>query len=276
LRLSGLGGAAGEQLLAEHELTGSPQERARLVQIYDGNPLALNLVAQTIADLFGGEIRPFLSAESPIFGGITELLDEQWARLSPLEQTVLYWLAILREPVTLEDLLSVLVAPLAPTQVLEAVDGLRRHNLIERGQQAGSFTLQSVVLEFVTGRLVTTASQEYAPQMHPYFIHSTQSDPYFMLSSPNDQQAVGHEAMQPPWWQVFLSTAGMLAVINSVLAGSFVGLLLAAFTLSLWVCASAGVVAFRVSLVLHQRYQWSQWMRVVRTMHSLFPSQPEM
>ena len=117
---------------------------------------------------------------------------------------------------------------------------------------------------------------EYAPQMYPYLIHSTQSDPSFMLSSPNDQEAVGHEAMQPPWWQVFLSTAGMLAVLNSVLAGSFVGLLLAAFTLSLLVCTSAGIVAFLGSLVLHQRYQWSQWMRVVRTMRSLFPSQPEM
>ena len=117
---------------------------------------------------------------------------------------------------------------------------------------------------------------EYAPQMHSYFIHATQSDPYFMLSSPSDQQAVGQEAMQPPWWQVFLSTAGMIAVINSVLAGSFVGLLLAAFTLPLWVCTSAGVVAFLVSLVLHQRYQWSQWIRVVHTLRGLFQSEPDM
>jgi hypothetical protein len=118
---------------------------------------------------------------------------------------------------------------------------------------------------------------EYAPQMQPYLIHSTHSDPYFMLSSPNDQEAtVGQQAMQPPWWQVFLSTAGMMAVINSVLAGSFVGLLLAAFTLPLWVCTSAGVVAFLVSLVLHQRYQWSQWMRVGRTLRGLFPGQPAM
>jgi len=73
---------------------------------------------------------------------------------------VLSWLAILREPVTLEDLLAVLVDPLAHVQVLEAVDGLRRRSLIERGQRAGSFTLQSVVLEYVTTKLVTTASQE--------------------------------------------------------------------------------------------------------------------
>src|SRR6266487_6827477 len=95
-----------------------------------------------------------------VFGSIADLLDEQWARLSSLEQTVLYWLAIMRESVTMEELLSVLVARLSPVQVLEAVDGLRRRSLIERGQRAGSFTLQSVVLEYVTTRLVATASEE--------------------------------------------------------------------------------------------------------------------
>jgi len=160
LRLGGLDAAAGEQLLAEHEVRGSPDERAHLVQAYSGNPLALNIVAETIADLFGGAIDPFLAGGTVIFGSITELLEEQWARLSPLEQTVLCWLAILREPVTLEELLAVLVAPLPRVQVLEAVDGLRRRSLIERGQRAGSFILQSVVLEYVTSRLVTIASQE--------------------------------------------------------------------------------------------------------------------
>ena len=109
---------------------------------------------------------------------------------------------------------------------------------------------------------------EYAPQMQPYFILSSHDD----TSLPMENLG----AMHISWWQVFLSMAGMMAVINSVLAGSFVGLLLAAFTLPLWVCTSAGVVAFLVSLVLHQRYQWSQVMRVVRTMRDLFPSQPDM
>ncbi len=160
LRLSGLEATACEQLLAEHEVTGSQEERSRLREIYAGNPLALNIVAETVADLFGGAIDPFLAGGTTIFGGITALLDEQWARLSPLEQTVLSWLAILREPVTLDDLLAVLVARLAHVQVLEAVDGLRRRSLIERGQRAGSFTLQSVVLEYVTSLLVTTACEE--------------------------------------------------------------------------------------------------------------------
>ncbi len=160
LRLAGLDAAACEQLLAENEVVGSPPERARLVEVYAGNPLALKIVAETIADLFGGEIGQFLAEGTAVFGSIADLLDEQFARLSALEQTVLYWLAIVREPVTLEELRSLLVARLSRVQVLEAADGLRRRCLIERGQRPGSFTLQSVVLEYVTGVLIAEASGE--------------------------------------------------------------------------------------------------------------------
>src|SRR5216683_1001017 len=56
LRLSGLDLAACEQLLAEKETLGTAHEQARLAAVYAGNPLALKIVAETIADLFGGEI----------------------------------------------------------------------------------------------------------------------------------------------------------------------------------------------------------------------------
>src|SRR5205807_5051807 len=139
---------------------GSPQERALLVQRYEGNPLALNIVAETIADLFAGAIGPFLAQDTLIFGNISDLLDEQFGRLSALEQTILSWLAIAREPLTLEELGSLLVARLALVQVLEAVDGLHRRSLIERGQRLGSFPLQAVVLEYVSAHLVEQASEE--------------------------------------------------------------------------------------------------------------------
>src|SRR5436305_7402686 len=159
-RLLGLEASACEQLLAEHELVGSPQERALLVERYEGNPLALNIVAETIVELFGGEIAPFLEQGEVIFGSVRELLAEQFARLSAVEQTVLLWLAIMREPVTIEELLAVLVTPLSGAQVLEAIDGLRRRSLIERGQRPGSLTPQSVVLEYVSAHLVDQASEE--------------------------------------------------------------------------------------------------------------------
>ena len=110
---------------------------------------------------------------------------------------------------------------------------------------------------------------------HLYLEYAPQVQPYFILSSHDDQEGtLGHEVMRTSWWQVFFNTAGMIAVINSVLAGSFVGLLLAAFTFPLWISTSAGVVAFLLSVTIRQRYQWLQWMRLTRTMPVLFPSQP--
>ena len=160
LRLFGLGVAACEQLLAEKEVLGTEADLERLISLYGGNPLALKIVAETILDLFSGETGAFLLEETVVFGSIRDLLGEQFARLSALEQSVLCWLAIAREPVTLDELLAALVFPLPRSQVLEAVDSLRRRSLIEPEKCAGSFTLQSVVLEYVTAHLVAEGSHE--------------------------------------------------------------------------------------------------------------------
>src|SRR5712692_1490016 len=160
VRLAGLDGRAGRQLLEAKDVAGTAHDRERLVEVYRGNPLALKIVAHTIVDLFGGEIVPFLEQGEVVFGGVRELLAEQFARLSAVEQSVLLWLAILREPVSLEELLAVFSTPRPPVQVLEALERLGRRSLIEHGQRAGSFTLQSVVLEYATARLIAEAASE--------------------------------------------------------------------------------------------------------------------
>lgn len=160
VRLAGLDTEAGAELLEEKYVVSPSDERAQLVEVYQGNPLALQIVAHTIVELFGGEIAPFLQQGEIVFGGIRQLLDAQFMRLSALEQTVLLWLTILREPVSLHTLLAILNTPMPRVQVLEAVEGLRRRSLIEQGHRAGSFTLQSVVLEYATARLIEEGSRE--------------------------------------------------------------------------------------------------------------------
>ncbi|MAS37849.1 MAG: XRE family transcriptional regulator [Anaerolineaceae bacterium] len=158
LRLSQLDHTACNRLLAEKEVRGSDADKAKLTEVYEGNPLALKIVAQTIVELFDGEITLFLEQGEVIFGGVRQLLNDQFARLSPMEQDVLIWLAVLREPSTLMDLRSVLISPSATTAVLEAIDSLNRRSLIEQGHTRGSFTLQSVVLEYMTSRLIADIS----------------------------------------------------------------------------------------------------------------------
>src|SRR2546425_10839302 len=160
LRLARLDIEACQQLLAEKEVVGSAADQAQLIEAYAGNPLALKIVAQTIVDLFDGQIALFLEQGDVVFGGVRELLDQQYARLADLERSLLCWLAIIREPVSIEELHALLVVPSPAGEVLEAVDGLHRRSLIERGQRPGSFALQSVVLEYVTMRLIAEASRE--------------------------------------------------------------------------------------------------------------------
>ncbi len=107
---------------------------------------------------------------------------------------------------------------------------------------------------------------EYAPQMQPYFILSAHDDVEGTLAD----MGVMHSSV----WQGLFSLAGMVSVITSVLAGSFVGLLLAAFGLPLAVTVSAGVVAFLLSVGLHQLYQWRNWQQLGREVPARFPSQP--
>ena len=95
-----------------------------------------------------------------IFSSLRDLLAEQWTRLSTLEQMVLTWLAIVREPLGAAELHDLLVIPVAEEQVREALEALHRRSLVERGKQLATFTLQSVVLEYVTEVLVERVSQQ--------------------------------------------------------------------------------------------------------------------
>src|SRR5262249_26980295 len=52
LRLTRLEAEPCQRLLSERGIAGTDSERVRLVEVYAGNPLALKIVAQTIAELF--------------------------------------------------------------------------------------------------------------------------------------------------------------------------------------------------------------------------------
>lgn len=169
--LSGLAGVQATELLTVKGLSSSPSEIEQLVQLYQGNPLALKIVATSIQQLFGGNIREFLTQKIAVFNGIRNLLTEQFERLSPLEQQILYWLAINREPVTFSQLRSDIVPLASPSRILEALEYIDWRSLIVictpqnsldsknpgTGQQ---FTLQPVVMEYVTERLIEQVCEE--------------------------------------------------------------------------------------------------------------------
>lgn len=167
LQLNGL--KEGKQILKVKGLLGSDSELRALSDRYNGNPLALKVVATTIQDLFAGNISEFLRQERAIFGDIRELLDRQFARLSNLEQEVMYWLAIIREPVTFKRLQENFIFPVSTTKLLEALESLSRRSLIENN--AARFTQQSVVMEYLTSRFIEAVCQEII-DLQPQLLHN--------------------------------------------------------------------------------------------------------
>ncbi|WP_017651617.1 WD40 repeat domain-containing protein [Fortiea contorta] len=142
---------------------GGDADWQNLIQHYAGNPLALKIVATTIQELFAGNINAFLNHGSTVFGSINDLLGQQFHRISPLEKDLMYWLAMNREAVTLAELSSDLILPGSSMPLLEALESLSRRSLIEKTSVPDAcvyFTLQPVVMEYVTNQLIQQVSAE--------------------------------------------------------------------------------------------------------------------
>ena len=170
LRLSGLEAVDGQKIFGVKGFSGSELELQTVVERYAGNALALKIVATTIQDVFGGNLSEFLKQDTAVFGDIHELLDQQFARLSYIEKDIIYWLAINREPVSLSELREDIVSPVPPQKLLEALESLLRRYLTEKTaptlveKSAATFTLQPVVMEYVTNRLIEQVCREIETQ----------------------------------------------------------------------------------------------------------------
>ncbi|MBN9391888.1 MAG: pentapeptide repeat-containing protein [Chloroflexi bacterium] len=161
LNLAGLEDAEACEILADKGLLNSDQEVYNaLIGRYSGNPLALKIVAEFILDVFNGQIGAFLKSSRMVFGDITDLLSEQFDRLNDLEKQVMYWLAVEREPVSLETLAADLLLTEPDKDLLETLSSLRRRSMAETGEITNVFTLQPVVMEFVTDRFTREICNE--------------------------------------------------------------------------------------------------------------------
>ncbi len=118
--------SACEQMLGERGLVGTVQEREQLIGLYEGNPLALKIVAHTIEELYESASGPFLKQGEAVFGGVRELMAEQFGRLSPVEQSTFLLAGILREPVILNELLAVEGLPLPRVWAEELAEATAR------------------------------------------------------------------------------------------------------------------------------------------------------
>lgn len=168
-RLTGLPQAAAQSILQTKQVASSQLEYEQLNNLYAGNPLALKIAASTIASLFGGDIQPFLTQGTSVFGDIWDLLAQQFSRLSHLEKQVMYWLAIARQWVTIDQLQADIIPTVLQRELLQAIEALKGRSLIETS--AIGCTQQPAVMEYVTELLVKQFAIEISNQQL-HLLHS--------------------------------------------------------------------------------------------------------
>lgn len=174
LQLTGLPETEGRELFnVKGQFTATPNQWQTLISRYGGNPLALKIVASSIRDFFDGSVSQFLEISQQsafIFDDIRDLLDQQFHRLTDLEREIMYWLAINREPVSLQELQADFVTHVSSREILESLSSLQRRSLIEKAtptlieKSTSHFTQQPVVMEYVISQLIERVSEEIVTQ----------------------------------------------------------------------------------------------------------------
>lgn len=149
---------AAQSIIQDKGLIGTAEQKQLLGDRYGNSPLALKIVATSIQELFDCSISDFFQEDTLFFNGIRRLLDQQFDRLSALEQSIMYWLAINREWTGIAELQNDMVPGVFKSKLLETLEALRFRCLIE--QQGTRFTQQPVVMEYVTETLIAQLTIE--------------------------------------------------------------------------------------------------------------------
>ncbi|MBD2000267.1 AAA family ATPase [Leptolyngbya sp. FACHB-541] len=123
LQLEPLSIEEGRAILAAKGLSVQTEQVQKLVERYQGNPLALKLAATAIQSFYDDNVAAFLVEESQLFKDMHDLLFHQFDHLSLLEQQLMHWLAIHREAAIAEQRQSNLLSSVPQTHL--------QHTLIE-------------------------------------------------------------------------------------------------------------------------------------------------
>ncbi len=160
LELTGLNYIDGQKIFEERgNFYGSDDEWKRLIEFYNGNPLALELAAIYIKEDFEGRLSDFFKEGKLVFDDMRQdLLDWHFERLSTLEKEIMYWFAINREPVSINQLREDILSSSAREQISDTLRSLQKRLPLERSILG--FTLQPVLMEYITERFIDQICEE--------------------------------------------------------------------------------------------------------------------
>jgi hypothetical protein len=177
MTIDGMTANAAHQLVQAYGCPQLPEQIWQEVHThYGGNPLALKIATITAVEMTGGgenmmALYPLMKQGKLQFRHIDDILERQFDRLSDLEQQLVYWLAIERQPVTGTQLRSNLVLnPQAPGSIINALQSLSRRCItVCKDRQ---WSIQPVMIAYITRRSIDRFVCELSPDSPPLDPHN--------------------------------------------------------------------------------------------------------
>jgi hypothetical protein len=146
-------GIAAKEILKQQKLSDN-DDWETLINIYQGNPLWLELTTTMIQDLFGGSVSEFLQCDGLILSeSLQAQLDQQFQRLTLPEMAIIIQLAKENEPVSLPQIIKTI--ELSTSDLLNAMQslGMRLFLDAEEHDKTTFFSLNPVMKQYVKNRL---------------------------------------------------------------------------------------------------------------------------
>lgn len=179
MEIGGMTPTSAHQLVQAHGCPQLPDWMWQEVHAhYDGNPLALKVATiAAVAMTGGGEqemlaLYPLMKQGKLQFQHIDDIFARQFDRLSEIEQQLVYWLAIAREPITGTELRTNLaINPQVPGKIINALQSLSRRcitvdtNSARDRRHQRKWSIQPVMTAYVTRRLIDRFVTELSPDL---------------------------------------------------------------------------------------------------------------
>ncbi|MGD1806933.1 NB-ARC domain-containing protein [Dapis sp. BLCC M126] len=143
LKLESLGKSA-TAILESKNLT-DKDKWLDLINLYDGNPLWLNIIADAVEDLCDRHVAQFLSCPSIYLGDLEPILEIIFQRLSELEKQVILWIASQETAIDISN--TPPDFPLSHSDLWKAIQSLKRRCLVTK--KDNFFALLAVLKQYV-------------------------------------------------------------------------------------------------------------------------------
>jgi GTPase SAR1 family protein len=159
--VTGLNYQEDRDFLKAEGLTGTEEELQQFIEIYN-NPLILQLIADRIRTVHGGRVAPLVAKDVSVLSNsdIVKVIKDEFEALGTLEKSIVYWLAIWRNPINIEQLEFSFGDNFRMSMVTEALNFLINQRSFVKVNAQSEYYLEPVTLKEITNLFVRNVVEE--------------------------------------------------------------------------------------------------------------------